>query len=225
MSSGLLVLGQIDAVVDDVNALRVHFRISSQNVGLGALRNGDDRVRIQNRRALHPRTHRVARCPAAPPSMRAAVPANAWSARTACRRAFSPGIRPSTRTTYACARRRCLSSALICVRFRLKASSAPLNLPSVPLLISRPWLRAAHVQFALVRVLRTPAMHLDLDLLGQFAAQVIHVDARAAVHLRRIFACKQSRLATVFLRSSSISLATLSARRLQTAPIRFQAHA
>ena len=49
----------------------------------------------------------------------------------------------------------------------------------------------AHAQVALVRVLRPPAVHLDLDRLGQLAAQIIDVDAGAAVHKWRVFACKQ----------------------------------
>ena len=33
-----------------------------------------------------------------------------------------------------------------------------------------PGLRAAHMQICLVRILRTPTMHLDLDFFGQLAA-------------------------------------------------------
>ena len=78
-------------------------------------------------------------------------------------------------------------SALTCVRLRLKASRAPLNLPSVPLVISAQGSAPADVQVALVGMLRAPAMHFDFDLPGEFAAQVIDVDAGAAVDLRGEF--------------------------------------
>ena len=54
-----------------------------------------------------------------------------------------------------------------------------------------PGLLAAHVQVALVGVLLAPAMDFDVDLLGQLAAQVIDVDAGAAVDVRRKFLGKE----------------------------------
>ncbi len=53
-----------------------------------------------------------------------------------------------------------------------------------------PGLCAANVQVVLIRLLWAPAMYLDLDLLCQFAAQVIDVNAGASVHQRWVFACE-----------------------------------
>ena len=82
------------------------------------------------------------------------------------------------------------SSALICVRFRLNASSAPLNFPSVPLEISAHGSAPRTCRLPSVRMLRSPAVHLDFDLLGQFAAQVIDVNACTAIHQGGIFTCE-----------------------------------
>src|SRR5262249_52415960 len=46
---------------------------------------------------------------------------------------------------------------------------------------------AADTQISVVRMLRAPAMDFHSDFLGQFAAQVVHVDPCAAVNVRRIF--------------------------------------
>ena len=48
------------------------------------------------------------------------------------------------------------------------------------------------MQLAFIGVLRSPAVHFDFNLLGQFPAQVIDMDARAAVHQRGIFACEHA---------------------------------
>ena len=55
-----------------------------------------------------------------------------------------------------------------------------------------PRLSAPHVQPALVRLLRAPAMHLNFNLFGQLAAQIIDMHPGAAVHLGRVFAREQS---------------------------------
>ena len=55
-----------------------------------------------------------------------------------------------------------------------------------------PGLRAAHVQVALVGMLRPPAMHFDFDLSGEFAAQIIDVDSSAPVDLRGEFSREQA---------------------------------
>ena len=54
----------------------------------------------------------------------------------------------------------------------------------------RPWLGSAHMQVAGVRVLRSPAVHLDFDLLRQFPAQVIDVNACTPIYQWRILACE-----------------------------------
>src|SRR5271154_6546431 len=46
----LLVFDKIDAVVDHVNTIRQHLRISTKDVRFGALRNSDDGVGIENSR-------------------------------------------------------------------------------------------------------------------------------------------------------------------------------
>ena len=55
-----------------------------------------------------------------------------------------------------------------------------------------PRFSAAHMQLAFVGLLRPPAVHFDVDLAGQFSAQVVHVDAGAAVDQRRILAGEQA---------------------------------
>ena len=55
-----------------------------------------------------------------------------------------------------------------------------------------PRLGAAHLQIAALFVLRSPAVHFDFDVLGQFAAQIIDVYACAPIHQRGILACKQA---------------------------------
>src|SRR5580704_4706231 len=55
----LLVFEKIDAVIDHVNAIRQHLRISTKDVRFGALRNSDDGVGIENSRPFHPETHGI----------------------------------------------------------------------------------------------------------------------------------------------------------------------
>ena len=55
-----------------------------------------------------------------------------------------------------------------------------------------PRLRPTHMQPAFIAILRSPAVHFDVDLLRQFTAQIVHMDTRAAVYKRGIFAGKQS---------------------------------
>jgi hypothetical protein len=50
----------------------------------------------------------------------------------------------------------------------------------------RPRLGAAHMQIASIALLRTPAVNFHFDLLSEFTAQIVHVDTRAAIHLRWI---------------------------------------
>ena len=50
-----------------------------------------------------------------------------------------------------------------------------------------PGFGAPDVQVSLVGMLRSPAMHFDFDLAGEFAAQIINVDSCASIQLRRIF--------------------------------------
>lgn len=52
--AGLLILREIDAVVDDVNAIRINIRISPEDVRLRSFGDGDDGVSIENCRPLHP---------------------------------------------------------------------------------------------------------------------------------------------------------------------------
>ncbi len=47
------------------------------------------------------------------------------------------------------------------------------------------------VQADLVKLLGTPAMHLDIDLFRQFAAQIVDVHSRTPINLGRIFACEK----------------------------------
>ncbi len=49
-----LILSQIDAVVDHMNALRINLRIGLNNVGLRPIRYRNDGVSIKDRGALHP---------------------------------------------------------------------------------------------------------------------------------------------------------------------------
>jgi len=51
-----------------------------------------------------------------------------------------------------------------------------------------PGLRSADVQVAVVRMLRPPAVDLDLDLAGQLTTEVVDVDSGTTVDLRGIFA-------------------------------------
>ena len=53
-------------------------------------------------------------------------------------------------------------------------------------------LLAAHMQVARVEPLRAPAVDFDLDAPGKLAAQVLHMHARAAIHLGRILPCHQA---------------------------------
>ena len=80
--------------------------------------------------------------------------------------------------------------AFTCVRLRLKASRAPLNLPLVPFVISSHGSAPRTCRLPVVGVLRTPAMHFHLDFLSQFAAQVIDVDSGATVHVGRELSCE-----------------------------------
>jgi hypothetical protein len=59
-AGGFLILLQIDAVVDDVDAVGVDLRVSAEDVGPRALRDGDHGIGIENRSAFHPGTHDVA---------------------------------------------------------------------------------------------------------------------------------------------------------------------
>ncbi len=60
--------------------------------------------------------------------------------------------------------------SFICARFRARASTAVLNLASQPGGDLWSGLIAAHMQVALIELLRAPAVHLDLDQPGQLAA-------------------------------------------------------
>jgi hypothetical protein len=53
-----------------------------------------------------------------------------------------------------------------------------------------PGLGAAHVKISVVGTLIAPAMDLYFNLLRQFAAQVIHVNACAAIDVWRVLAGK-----------------------------------
>src|SRR6202050_335781 len=55
----LPVFDKIDAVIDHVNAIRQHLRISTKDVRFGALRNSDDGVGIENSCPFHPETHGI----------------------------------------------------------------------------------------------------------------------------------------------------------------------
>ena len=65
-----------------------------------------------------------------------------------------------------------------------------------------PGFSSANVQLALVGVLRSPTMHLNVDFFGHFPAQVLDVDSGASIHLRRIFARKQADSHSSGLRSN-----------------------
>jgi hypothetical protein len=51
---GLLIFVEVDAVVDDVDSAWVDVRIGLLDIGLGTVGNGDDGIRVQDSRALHP---------------------------------------------------------------------------------------------------------------------------------------------------------------------------
>ncbi len=68
----------------------------------------------------------------------------------------------------------------------------------------RPGLIAAHVQMALVRKLIAPAVHFHFNLLRQLAAQVFHMNTRAAVHIRRILPSHQTNAQAGLPKRSSI---------------------
>src|SRR5689334_22885155 len=55
----------------------------------------------------------------------------------------------------------------------------------------RPWVRAADVQVSLVLLLGSPAMDFHFNFLGEFAAEVFDVNARASVDMRRILASEK----------------------------------
>src|SRR6185312_5530700 len=53
-----------------------------------------------------------------------------------------------------------------------------------------PGLGAAHVKVSVIGVLIAPAVYFYLDLLREFAAQIVDMNACAAVYIRRVLTCK-----------------------------------
>ena len=113
----------------------IDVRIGAEDVCLGALGDGDDCVGIEDGRALHPGAHGVAAAellglPGAQRFQRVGGEnkghAVEFFGEVAGHR-YVPGMGVDDVDAL---------SALTCVRLRLKASRAPLNLPSVPLVIS-----------------------------------------------------------------------------------------
>jgi hypothetical protein len=66
----------------------------------------------------------------------------------------------------------------------------PLELAFGPVGNLAPGFCAADVQVAVVGMLRPPAVHFYLDILGQLAAQIIHMDSSPPIHMRGVFACE-----------------------------------
>jgi hypothetical protein len=53
-----------------------------------------------------------------------------------------------------------------------------------------PGLGAAHVKIGVIGMLRTPAVHLDFNMAGKLAAQVVDMDAGSSINMGWVFACK-----------------------------------
>ena len=161
--AGLLVLGQIDAVVDDMNARRVDVGVRTLNIDLRALRDSDDRVGVENRGPLHPRAHRVAAaellclpCAQRLQRMGGQDKGNAVEfLRQVAGHRHIPGMRVHDVDSFE-------GLDLRQVQAEGLKSAFELSFGAIGNLL--PWLGSAHVKVAVVRVLRSPAMHLDFDL-------------------------------------------------------------
>ncbi len=180
---GFPVFDQIDAVVDDVDAGRVNVRVGAQDVCPGALRYSDDGVGIEDRGLFHPGAHGVAAAqllclPGAQGFQRVGGEDEGHSVKFLGEIAGHRHIPGMSVDDIDSLQRLDLRQ----VQAKGLESSLELGFGSVG--DFGPGFRAADVQVAVVGVLRPPTVDFDLDLPGQFTAQVIDVDTGAAVDLR-----------------------------------------
>ena len=119
-----------------------------------------------------------------------------------------PGGRPCRCTRCGSGRRRHRACPWPSRAMRWNASSAPAKRGSVFCLASAQARIAADAQVRLVAVLVAEAAHLDRDQPRQRAAQVLDVDAGAAVDVRRVLVGEQRRLPDLRHRRAPLPLAS-----------------
>ncbi len=170
-----------------MDAIWVHIGIRGQNIRFRALGYCNDCVRIEDRRLLHPRAHRVTaaelfRLPGAQrlQRVRGQDKRNAVEllGKIPCHRHI-PRVRMNNVNS---------AKSLDLCEIQAEGFQRSLELALSPVGNLGPRLGSAHMQIALVGLLRPPAVHLNLDLLGHLAAQVLDVDSRSSINLRRVLA-------------------------------------
>src|SRR3984957_13358842 len=169
----------------------MNFRVCAQNVFFGAHGNSNHSVCIKNRSPLHPRAHRITAAellglPGAE-RFKAMGREHERDIKKLLGKKSRHGDIPRMRVhdvdlgqslhLYEIETQRFER----CLVFRIRTLSDP-----------RPGLCATNMQLAIVKELFAPAMNLDVDLLGQFAAQVFNVNSSSAINIGRVLACHQT---------------------------------
>ena len=186
---GLLVFGEVDAVVDDVDAGGIDFGVSAEDVRLRALGDGDDGVRVEDCGLLHPGAHRVAAAELLGlPGAQRFERVGGEDERDAVElfgqetgHGDVPGVRVNDVDAL---------ESLDLGEVEAEGLKRALELALGVVGDLGPRFFAADVEGPRVGVLLAPAMDFDFDFTSEFAAEVIDVDSGAAVDLGWVFACE-----------------------------------
>jgi len=178
-----------------MHAGSIHLGVGAQNVCLGSVRDGDDGIGVEDRRALHPGTHRIAgaKLLGLPRAQRFQAVSGQHKGDAIELFGEEAGHRriPGVRVDDVDLRELLHLHEVQCQRI-----DGGLELGGWPGVdaVGNPGRRhiAAHMQVVLVEPLRAPAVDFDLDQTGKLAAQVLHVHARSAIDFGRILPCDQA---------------------------------
>ena len=163
--AGFLIFHEIDAVIDDMNAVGIDIGVGLLNISLGSLRNRNHRVGVHNCRPLHPRTHRVTA---------------AELLGLPCAERLKRMRRQNKRNPVQLLSQKSRHRYVPCVRvdnidslkrfdlrqIQTESLESALEFPLGSIGNFSPRFSAAHMQIAAIRVLWSPAMDLDFNFSG-----------------------------------------------------------
>src|SRR5208282_883691 len=183
---GLLIFGKVDAVVDDVDAAGVDVGVGAEDICPRALRDGDDRVGIEDGGAFHPGTHGVAAAellglPSAKRLQRVGGEDKGNAVELFGEEAGHrdiPGVSVDDIDAV---------ESLDLGEVEAEGFERALEFALGTVGDLGPGFGAADVEVPVVGMLRSPAMHFHFDLAGEFAAQIIHVNSGAPIDQWGIF--------------------------------------